>query len=331
MREADLGNFDPRLTDAVLKASEPTLLKGLAGGWPSVARAGASDEEIMRYLAQFDSGNPVTALRVAPDAGGRIFYTDDLSGFNFDRVRLSIQTALQEIAAEKTGSQPSTLYVGSTNVDHWMPGFRADNDLALEHLNPLVSIWFGRRTTVAAHFDFPSNLMVAVSGHRTVTLFPPDQIDNLYVGPVEFTPAGQPISLVDFAAPDFSRFPRFSAALAAATTIELAPGDALVVPSMWWHHVEATGSFNVLVNYWWRDSPAYLGAPLNVLLHALLGLKDLPHHERAHWRGLLDHYVFDASLARFAHIPEEARGILAALDESQAQNLRALLRERLKS
>src|SRR3546814_12307007 len=71
------------------------------------------------------------------------------------------------------------------------------------------------------------------------------------------------ISLVDFAAPDLARFPRFAEALRHAQVAELGPGDAVFIPSMWWHHMEALDAFNVLVNYWWRPSPAWMAPPLN--------------------------------------------------------------------
>jgi hypothetical protein len=35
--------------------------------------------------------------------------------------------------------------------------------------------------------------------------------------------------------------------------VELEPGDALHIPSMWYHHVEGLEPFNMLVNYWWRE------------------------------------------------------------------------------
>jgi hypothetical protein len=51
-------------------------------------------------------------------------------------------------------------------------------------------------------------------------------------------------------------------------TAELGPGDALFVPSLWWHHVEATEPVNVLINYWHNDVERGGGFP--ALIHAML-------------------------------------------------------------
>jgi hypothetical protein len=50
---------------------------------------------------------------------------------------------------------------------------------------------------------------------------------------------------------------------------------------MWWHHVEALTPFNVLVNYWWRQSPDYMDTPTNALMLALLTMRELPPEQRA--------------------------------------------------
>jgi hypothetical protein len=160
-------------------------------------------------------------------------------------------------------------------------------------------------------------------------LFPPGELRNLYVGPLHLTPAGQPISLVDFAAPDLERFPRFADALRNASVAELEPGDALFIPSLWWHHVEALDAFNVLVNYWWRQSPAWMDTPANVLMHALLSLRDLPRVQRDAWLEIFRHYVFEANETTTAHIPEASRGILSPIDDEAARELRAFLLNRL--
>ena len=61
-------------------------------------------------------------------------------------------------------------------------------------------------------------------------LFPPDQFRNLYLGPIDNTPAGRAVSMVDFHAPDFNAYPRFREALRHALVAELAPGDAIFIP-----------------------------------------------------------------------------------------------------
>lgn len=121
--------------------------------------------------------------------------------------------------------------MASTTLDSFLPGFRQHNPLALGVEEPLASIWIGNRSRIAAHHDVPDNLACVAAGRRRVTLFPPDQIGNLYVGPLDFTPAGQAVSLVDFAEPDLDRFPRFARAMASAQVAELGPGDAVFIPS----------------------------------------------------------------------------------------------------
>ena len=103
------------------------------------------------------------------------------------------------------------------------------------------------------------------------------------------------------------------------------PGDAIFIPSMWWHHVEGLSSFNILINYWWRQSPAFIDTPVNVLNHAMLSLRDLPTKQRLAWQDLFNYYIFDFDKNKVAHIPEHLRGVLSPIDEMQARKLRAQL------
>ena len=155
--------------------------------------------------------------------------------------------------------------------------------------------------------------------------------DELPVEILDRTPAGQAISLVDLANPDLERFPKFEKALAAACTHELEPGDAIFIPSMWWHNVESLSPFNMLVNYWWFSTPEEMGAPMDALMHAILSVREIPEPQRTLWKALFDRYVFDADESVYAHIPEPGRGCLAPLDTATAQKLRAYLASRLKT
>jgi Cupin-like domain len=171
----------------------------------------------------------------------------------------------------------------------------------------------------------PDNLAICAAGRRRFTLFPPEQFANLYPGPLENNPGGRPVSMVDLHQPDFTAYPRFAEALAAAQVAELEPGDALFVPSLWWHHVEGLAPFNLLVNYWWRDAPHYLGQPEDALLHAILAIRDLPDEAKARWQAQFAHYVFGPSDQAAAHLPDHAQGVLAPLTPETAGQLRAKL------
>ncbi len=314
--------------EAAFGATAPVLLRQLVGAWPAVEGCRPSATEAARYLSRFWTEAPVTAYAGHESIEGRFFYNEDCTGFNFERGRATLADILRTLADPRREARLATVYVGATPVDQWLPGFRAEND-APAPADSLASLWLGNETRISAHYDFPSNLACVVAGRRRVTLFPPDQVGNLYVGPLDRTPSGQAISLVDFAAPDLARHPRFAAAMEVAQVAVLEPGDAIFIPSMWWHHVESLAPFNLLINYWWTATPAYLGTPSNALLHAMMALRALPAPQRQAWRALFDHYVFEADQAACAHIPEAGRGWLAPLDETGARQLRGELLNRL--
>lgn len=322
----EITGVNPRaIAPEILESAEPVLLRGLAAHWPAVRAGLESAQAGAAYLRSFYRDATVGAWFGPPEAEGRFFYDDEMSGFNFQPQRLKLGAVLDEIERHHGSAKPPAIYVGSTTVDTCLPGFRAENDLALGERQALMSIWIGNRTRVAAHFDLPDNLACVVAGRRRFTLFPPGEIGNLYVGPLDFTPAGQPVSLVDFARPDLLKFPKFADAMAQARIADLGPGDAIFIPSMWWHHVEALDRFNVLVNYWWRQSPAHMDSPMNALMMALLSVRDLPDEQRRAWRQIFDHYVFAADEHTAGHIPASARGSLSPLDPDAARVLRARL------
>jgi hypothetical protein len=314
-----------------ISGDTPALYKGIATHWPLVQAARTSDVQAIELLRSYWQNSTIGLFRMAPETRGRIAYTPDFNGFNFERAFLPFGQLLDELTALLNHPAAPTLYMGSTTLDACLPGFAADHPLELQTPEPpLVSLWLGNRVSVPAHQDWPSNLAVCVAGQRSFTLFPPDAVADLYVGPMELTPAGQPISLVDARSPDLERYPRFAHAAARALRFELSPGDAIYIPSQWWHQVDSTGPLGGLINYWWRSSPAWSDSPTAALWMALATMRDLPPTERAAWRALFDHYVFDASPEAADHIPAHARGMLAPLDEVGMRRLRTLLLNKLK-
>ncbi|MEX2125881.1 MAG: cupin-like domain-containing protein [Woeseia sp.] len=313
---------------------EPVVLKGLVSKWPLVKTGRQSSQDAIAYLHSFYNGKTVGTLYGEPEIKGRFFYNDDITGLNFESRRSPLDEVLATIQKHLRDERPPSVYVGSTTIDACLPGLRRDNDLVFDDEMfadnaPLASIWLGNRSLASAHYDAPNNIACCAVGHRRYTLFPPEQIWNLYPGPLDPTPGGQAISMVDFANPDFARYPRFREAVAAARVADLEPGDALFYPSMWWHQVEAFDPFNVLINYWWSTSPKFMGTPMNVLKHALLSLRDRPEHEKSAWKHVFDYYVFGSPERAREHLPEQAQGDLGPIDDLKARRLRAELLNKL--
>ncbi len=316
--------------DELADMQRPVILKGVARDWPLVHRGLESPESAIAYLLSFYQGRQVVGYVGAPEIKGRFHYNADVTAMNFTAGRVLLGDFLARLAVHLDDSEAPSFYIGSTDVDGYLPGLRAENDLILappvtDGEPPLVSIWIGNRTIASAHYDMSNNIACCMVGHRRFTLFPPEQVANLYPGPLEPTPGGQVVSMVDFTAPDLERYPRFREALAAGEVAELEPGDVLVYPALWWHHVEALDAFNVMINYWWNAVPAFMDTPTNTLLHALLSLRDRPEAEKRAWRAMFDYYIFGPADRAAEHLPEAARGNLAPLDEIRARRLRAVL------
>jgi len=312
------------LAERLAGATTPFVVRGLAAHWPLVQAGQISAAAARDYLAA-QARNRAFPANIGAHAGeDRLFY-DEAMAMNFRMAMGPLPQWLDAMAAAEADPAAPTVYLSSIDMADYFIGLAEAHQLPLGSRQPLASIWIGNRTCIAAHNDVPENVAVCAVGRRRFTLFPPEQFANLYLGPLENTPAGRPVSMVDVRNPDLARFPRFAEALAHAQVAELEPGDAIYVPSLWWHHVEGLAAFNVLVNFWWRDVPRWLGHPEDALLHAILALRDLPPAQRDHWRALFDHHVFAADDAVTAHLPPGAHGILAPLTAATAGQIKARL------
>ncbi|NRF69467.1 cupin-like domain-containing protein [Aquincola sp. S2] len=318
-----------RFAHELMPAYRPVVLEGLVDHWPAVAEGARGADALAQYLAGFASSHPVDAVMVPPGRGGRIFYDETLAGFNFLRRQLPVSALLEQVLRYRHFDAPPSVAVQSALISDCLPGF------AERHLNPLLPasvaprLWLGNRIVTPAHFDESCNIACVVAGRRRFTLFEPGRIADLYIGPLGFAPTGTPISLVDFDAVDETRFPRFRSALADAWVAELAPGDALYIPPLWWHHVRSLDAFNLMVNYWWPGGGAATGSALDVLLHAVMVLRPLPAEQRAAWAQLFAHYVFGPEGAAVDHLPPERRAMLATMRPALAEDIRAFLRSKL--
>ena len=331
-RDVDAATF----RNVISTRYQPAVLRGAVRHWPAVAQAAQSPDALCAYLYGFASRSPVDALSIPAEYGGRIGYQPELRGFNFTLDKVPLATVLEEVLKISKISpyrHPPAMVVQSAPVADCLPGFAAENAMPLLDAAVQPRVWIGTGVATPAHIDESNNIACVVSGRRRFTLFPPEQVGNLYLGPIDYTPTGSPISLVNFDAPDFARFPRFRAALAAAQWAELEPGDAIFIPTVWWHHVQSLAPFNLLVNYWWKGAVGAnekTASAFDSLLHSALDLRALPPEQRAAWHAIFAHFVFDADHDPGAHLPAARRGVLGALTPEQAQQVRAWLIRRLQ-
>jgi len=313
----------------IVPLHQPVVLRGIVRDWPVVGHALRSPEAVCTYLKAFDTGFDVNAIMTAPGTGGYVGYSAGMQGFSFVRNRLPLAAVITQLQRYLTGPNPPSLAAQSALIAEAIPGFLRENPMPLLAQSVQPRIWLGNTITVPAHFDEAHNLACCVSGRRRFTLFPPEQVGNLYVGPLDFTPAGAPVSL---ATRDFEQFPRYREALAAAMVTELEPGDAIYIPSLWWHQVESIGVLNILINYWWGGAIGVTdreSSPSNCLMHCLATMHALTPPVRAAWQAMFNHFVFDPANA-VAHIPPARRGVLGDLSEQDIRKIKDGLIEQLK-
>ncbi|MFL5239833.1 MAG: cupin-like domain-containing protein [Rhizomicrobium sp.] len=322
---------DPeRFRQDVAERGEPVVLRGACSDWPAAQAARQSWSALASYLARFDNDAPAQAFIGDSEIGGRYFYRDDLDGFNFAREELRVSEALERIGVNAEQPGATTLYMGSLPADDHLPGLAAENRLPMLDDRVRPRVWIGNASQVACHFDTFENIACVVAGRRRFTLFPPDAIGDLYVGPIDNTMAGQPVGLAVGSSPGDPRYPRFERARDRALVVDLESGDALYLPKLWWHRVEATEPVNMLVNYWWDAFRQGPDAPYATMLLAMIAIAESPPAERAAWRAFFDHYVFRPDGHPLAHLPESKRGILGPLQPRNYGRIRAFVMQLLR-
>ena len=119
--------------DDLIASGEPALLKGVAADWLLVRKGLQSSGAAIDYLKTFDAGRPVVGYTGAPEIGGRFFYNDDLTGFNFHRQPVPLGPLLHELLrlSDERVASPHALYAGSATAPTYLPGWQDANPLGL--------------------------------------------------------------------------------------------------------------------------------------------------------------------------------------------------------
>lgn len=313
----------------ILPTNQPVVLRGLVRDWPAVQAGQQSPARMAAYIKQFDSGNTVSAFVGPPQIDGRFFYANDFRSFNFDSKQVSVSVALDALVSLAETPQPPAMALQAIEVPRYMPSFAEDNALSLISESVAPRIWISNRSIVAPHFDTNYNIACVVGGRRQFTLYPPDQVENLYIGPLLTTPGGPPISTVDIRNPDLEKHPRYAQALDHAQQATLEPGDAIYIPILWWHAVETLDPLGALVNYWWNEDTSDHHDLMLSLIHSMVLMSGVSATQREAWRSLFDCFVFQKAGHPGAHLPSDVRDVMGNLSPADKEQVLALIAKRM--
>ncbi|GAA0549350.1 hypothetical protein FHS83_001107 [Rhizomicrobium palustre] len=323
------GAITPEDFREVLQSCRPVVLRGQVRDWPAVKAGLTSAGAFRDYLLQFDRGLEMEAFFGDRSIQGKYYYGETFSGFNFKREQMRFAAAVDAVIENLGRPESPSVYAGSIPLDSYLPGFTQDNPM------PLASgveprIWVGHESNVSCHYDAMENIACIAAGRRRFTLYPPELIGKMYIGPIDRTMAGQPVSLAASGPSDPSLYPDFEPYRDSAFVAELEPGDALFLPKLWWHQVEGTEPFNVLINYWWDAFRLGPDAPYTAMLLAMIAISERPPQERAAWRAWFDHYVFRGEGHPLRHLPADEHGLLGPLKPDNYGRLRAYVMHLLR-
>jgi hypothetical protein len=155
-------------------------------------RAGLeSPRAIVDYLTRLDIGSSASTAHGDPKIGGRFFYDDAMTGFNFERRKAPLVESLRELLQIVDDPQPPSIYIQALPIEESMPDF-SRGDLASFRNQSARGPGRQPRHELQTHYDLTAT-SPAWSPVGAASLFP-GQVTNLRVSP-QFTLAGTPVSM----------------------------------------------------------------------------------------------------------------------------------------
>ncbi|MFY0524873.1 cupin-like domain-containing protein [Archangium gephyra] len=237
--------------------TEPVVVTGCMEDWPLFQgmRARESTEQKLALLGSYIGQQPVIFHDLPKHFKGQFHFdgTPDRLTFGDATRRENVPFDLFSRRMQEclSGASGDAVYMQANFIEKGSPLFGALGPNILPFFpegHELAMIWVGSNGQVInLHYDDFMTVLCMVNGVKRVTLLPPETLPDLYLAPFDRMLEGCQSSLVRVLEPDFERYPRFKRALEQAIVAVLEPGDVLIMPPMWWHHVESYG-LNMMVN-----------------------------------------------------------------------------------
>ena len=141
-------------------------------------------------------------------------------------------------------NQPTDLRIFFYNILDKMPELIKDiryPDIGLKFFKRLPVMFFGGKgSVVLPHYDMDLSDLLHFHFHKSVLLFPPEQTKYLYKVPFSV----HNLESINMDEPDFEKYPALKKA--EGLYIEMKHGDALYMPSGYWHYIKyMDGGFSI--------------------------------------------------------------------------------------
>ncbi|RKN82412.1 cupin-like domain-containing protein [Ulvibacterium marinum] len=206
---------------------QPLLIEGLIKDWP------AYEKWNLDYIQQ-RSGDQIVPLYDSKPTKGK-------QNSAAPATEMKLYDYLELLKNE-----PTDLRIFFYNILDSMPELAKDfeyPDLGLKFFKRLPVMFFGGEgSKVLAHYDMDLADLVHVHFHGTksVTLFTPEQTKYLYRVPYSV----HNLETIDMDNPDFEKYPALQNVQ--GIYAEMKHGDALYMPSGYWHYIKyTTGGFSI--------------------------------------------------------------------------------------
>jgi hypothetical protein len=218
---------------ALRRAAIPVRLDGLVEEGPALASWSLSS--LRERFAD-------RVISVIPTNDGRLV-SDVHNGVEFETVRFGDYVDLVE-----RGERPTSYLAAPAHT--WLPEL-IDDFPPPEYCRNApwqnTRFWLSAaHTSAPLHRDVAENIFFQLVGRKRFYLYPPAAAPWLYSNPL--SSALPNYSRFDPEKPDYERFP-LSRQIQPLEVI-LEPGDAIYLPSRWWHQVRSLDS-SVSLNFWW--------------------------------------------------------------------------------
>ncbi|MBT9186671.1 cupin-like domain-containing protein [Zobellia russellii] len=164
-------------------------------------------------------------------------------------------------------TEPTDLRIFFYNILKEMPELLKDfeyPDIGLKFFKKLPALFFGGgKSKVFMHYDIdlPDSMHFHFDGDKVVNLFSPEQTKYLYKVPFSI----HNIEDIDMDHPDFEKYPALQ--YAQCIRAEMKHGDALYMPSGYWHSIRyLNGGFSMTL----RALPRHPGRFANMLYNVMI-------------------------------------------------------------